>query len=279
MGRRRQSPLEDLMDISARLPWKVGFVLALIAYLVFHYFASLPPVPIATGDLKNFGQSLGGSIGRQMMVTFSMFLQYLVPFALIIGSAVSFFRQRRQRELHGEVASNPSRDALEKMSWREFEGLAAETFRRKGYRVVERGGDGPDGGVDLELYMGSDKYLVQCKQWKVAKVGVATVRELYGVMTAEHAVGGFVVASGEFSDEAQKFAEGRSIKLVATKSLLSMIGGTTTNMPPIKAEPSLEPACPKCGSAMVQRVAKTGNMAGNTFWGCSRFPACRGVRN
>ena len=75
MARKRQSPLEDLMDISAHLPWKVGVVLALIAYLVFHYFSSLPPVPIATGDMKNLGQSLGGSIGRQMMVTFSMFLQ------------------------------------------------------------------------------------------------------------------------------------------------------------------------------------------------------------
>ena len=39
MARRRQSPLEDLMDISAHLPWKVGVVLALIAYLIFHYFA------------------------------------------------------------------------------------------------------------------------------------------------------------------------------------------------------------------------------------------------
>ena len=58
---------------------------------------------------------------------------------------------------------------------------------------------------DLELHQGSDKYLVQCKQWKVSKVGVATVRELYGVMTAERAVGGFVVASGAFTDDAKAF--------------------------------------------------------------------------
>jgi len=279
MARRKQSSFEDLMEISSRLPWKIGLVLALIAYLVFHYMASLPMIPVATSDMKNFGQSLGGSIGRQMMVTFSIFLQYIVPIAFIIGSAVSFFRQRRQRELHNDVAHNPSRNALEKMSWQEFEGLAAETFRQKGYRVVERGGDGPDGGVDLELYMGNDKYLVQCKQWKVSKVGVATVRELYGVITAEHAVGGFVVASGEFSEDARNFAEGRSIKLVATQSLLALIGN--------KREPSLDhmnavvpdPACPKCGSAMVQRVAKKGELSGSTFWGCSRFPSCRGIRS
>ena len=113
------------------------------------------------------------------------------------------------------------------MTWREFEGLVAESFRQQGYRVVERGGDGPDGGVDLELHMGSDKYLVQCKQWKVSKVGVATVRELYGVMTAERAVGGFVVASGAFTDDAKEFTEGRSIKLVDARRLRAMIGNAS----------------------------------------------------
>ena len=280
MAKRKQSPLEDLVDLAAFLPWKIGMILAIIAYVVFRYMASLPLIPVATGDMKNFGQSLGGSIGRQMLVTFSTFLQYLVPLALVIGSGVSFFRRRHQQELHREVASNPNRNALEKMSWREFEGLAAETFRLQGYRVIERGGNGPDGGVDLDLYMGKDKYLVQCKQWKVSKVGVATVRELYGVMTAEHAVGGFVVASGEFTDEAQNFVEGRSIKLIATRSLLRLISnnvGTPLHLQP--KEVADVPACPKCGGAMVQRTAKKGATAGSKFWGCASFPNCRGIRN
>ena len=280
MAKRKQSPLEDLVDLAAFLPWKVGMILAVVAYVGFHYVSLLPLIPVATGDMKNFGQSLGGSIGRQMLVTFSTFLQYLVPLALVIGSGVSYFRRRRQQELHREVASNPNRDALEKMSWREFEGLAAETFRRQGYRVVEHGGNGPDGGVDLELYMGKDKYLVQCKQWKASKVGVATVRELYGVMTADHAVGGFVVASGEFTDEAQNFVEGRSIKLIATQSLLRLISdnaGTPLHLQP--KEVTDVPACPKCGGAMVQRTAKKGATAGSKFWGCASFPNCRGIRN
>jgi restriction system protein len=37
--------------------------------------------------------------------------------------------------------------------------------------------------------------------------------------------------------------------------------------------------CPKCGSTMVERVAKSGARAGNKFWGCSQFPACRAVQN
>ncbi|HSA33094.1 MAG TPA: four helix bundle suffix domain-containing protein [bacterium] len=37
------------------------------------------------------------------------------------------------------------------------------------------------------------------------------------------------------------------------------------------------PVCPKCGKAMVLRTAKTGKMAGRSFWGCSGYPECKGV--
>ncbi len=36
-------------------------------------------------------------------------------------------------------------------------------------------------------------------------------------------------------------------------------------------------ACPKCGSDMVMREAKKGQNKGSKFWGCSRFPQCRGI--
>ena len=46
-----------------------------------------------------------------------------------------------------------------------------------------------------------------------------------------------------------------------------------------KAKPKKEtaPDCPKCGSGMALRKVRKGKNAGNTFWGCSRFPACRGI--
>ena len=40
-----------------------------------------------------------------------------------------------------------------------------------------------------------------------------------------------------------------------------------------------QPACPKCGGAMVQRTTKRGDNAGKVFWGCARYPQCRGVRS
>jgi hypothetical protein len=34
------------------------------------------------------------------------------------------------------------------------------------------------------------------------------------------------------------------------------------------------PKCPKCGAPMVKRTSKT---TGNEFWGCSRYPECKGI--
>ena len=39
------------------------------------------------------------------------------------------------------------------------------------------------------------------------------------------------------------------------------------------------PPCPRCGDSMVPRTARRGPNPGSQFWGCSRFPECRGTRN
>lgn len=38
-----------------------------------------------------------------------------------------------------------------------------------------------------------------------------------------------------------------------------------------------EPLCPICSCPMVKRSAKRGANAGNQFWGCSRYPGCKGI--
>jgi four helix bundle suffix protein len=37
------------------------------------------------------------------------------------------------------------------------------------------------------------------------------------------------------------------------------------------------PVCPKCGKSMVLRTAKTGKNTGQSFWGCSGYPECKGL--
>lgn len=37
--------------------------------------------------------------------------------------------------------------------------------------------------------------------------------------------------------------------------------------------------CPKCGSRMIVRETKKGQNKGKKFWGCTKFPKCRGILN
>ena len=47
--------------------------------------------------------------------------------------------------------------------------------------------------------------------------------------------------------------------------------------PEVVSNAATDPVCPRCSSPMVRRTAKSGENAGKEFWGCTKFPACRGV--
>ena len=38
------------------------------------------------------------------------------------------------------------------------------------------------------------------------------------------------------------------------------------------------PECPECGKPMAKRKARSGKNAGREFWGCTRYPECKSVR-
>ena len=58
----------------------------------------------------------------------------------------------------------------------------------------------------------------------------------------------------------------------------SRAGTATAQEPSPRPNSWSTPECPACGASMVRRVAKKGGNAGETFWGCTRFPQCRGTR-
>lgn len=49
--------------------------------------------------------------------------------------------------------------------------------------------------------------------------------------------------------------------------------------PPRVTTTSGTQSCPRCGASMVRRTARRGRNAGGQFWGCSRYPRCKGTRN
>ena len=278
------------------LPWWAGVALALASYLFLHQLAQPPSVKgLQAGQM-------GGFAASSLISALALVGQYVVPMIFLAGAALSAFRRRHREQLVSNVSQSKSADALNDMSWREFEWLVGEAFRLQGYRVSEQGGAGPDGGIDLVLSKGSEKFLVQCKQWKAFKVSVTVVRELYGVMAAEGAAGGFVVTSGRFTDEATAFASGRNIKLIdgpllhglisQAKNVRSAVDGAlprklSSAPPALNPEPipasvatqGLIPSCPSCGSTMAKRKAGRGANVGGEFWGCVTYPACKGTRS
>lgn len=284
--RRKSSALDDFLELVAMMPWWAGVLLALVAYVLLHRFAQ--PVQISDFKLGNLATVAVRSAGA----TLASYAQYVIPVLCLVGAAMSAWRRKARKALVGNVAQAKGADALNDMSWRDFELLVGEAFRLQGFRVAETGGGGADGGVDLVLSKGGEKFLVQCKQWKAYKVSVEVVRELYGVMAAQGATGGFVVTSGRFSSDAQEFAQGRNVKLIDGERLFGLIqqakrslaaaektkpGAQAPQRPHWTAAP--EPACPSCGASMVKRTAKKGPNVGQTFWGCSTYPVCRGVRS
>jgi len=227
MARRKSSFLKDLFDIGAGLPWWLGITLAAIAYLLLHHYA-LMHITIQTAP-----NQMGPMVVQQLIKTLAMYGQYFVPLMLLIGAATSFFSRRKRARLVDAVAANGAAERVRKLSWQDFELLVGEAFRKRGYRVDETGGGGADGGIDLKLHKDGETFYVQCKQWRAYKVSVNIVRELYGVMAAEGATGGFVVTSGIFTREAQVFAQGRNIELIDGKQLAAMIDKASSTIRPI----------------------------------------------
>lgn len=280
MARRNKGGLaKDVFSLAAVLPWWVGVVIAIVTYAVLHRFAVAEVVTnVALGQM---GQMVVGILVKAL----ATWGQYLVPLLLLAGAVTSAIGRCKRRGLVAEVAASADGAALRSMSWRDFELLVGESFRLLGYTVTETGGGGPDGGIDLKLTRDTETFLVQCKQWKAYKVSVNVVRELYGVMAAQGVAGGFVVTSGVFTADARSFVQGRNIELIDGPALKKMIDAVkqskkrwVASTPVTEPIAAVEPVCPRCGGAMVKRVAKQGANAGKAFWGCTSYPQCRGGR-
>jgi len=218
MARKKKTgSAEDIVDLVAMMPWWVAVVLALVLYVVLHPIAS---TPVATLTAPSQAGSLAVTAVWKGLAGAG---QYILPLICLFGAVISVYRRSQRKTLITKVGKSSSVDALNGITWKEFEILVGEAFRLQGYQVTENHAGGADGGIDLVLRKGNEKFFVQCKQWKAFSVGVAIVRELYGVMAAERAVGGFVVTSGQFTKDAEAFAKGRNVELIDGPKLMTMI--------------------------------------------------------
>ena len=252
MARRRSSVLEDLIEITSRVPWWVGVLLALATYLVLHHL-STAEVAQPQG-LRN----LVTSVTQNAIKVFASVGQYLISVVFLIGACVSAIKSKKQnsntktydrvepqirsqsrssprapernlfatvKSMRDPVAERPealSLGLLNAIDWKLFEEVCAEYFRICGFQAVTQS-HGPDGGVDVRLYAKDDtskvENLVQCKQWSNRQVGPKALRELLGVMAASGVRRGTFVTTSTFNGEAFQFARANGIHLIDGKQL------------------------------------------------------------
>jgi len=274
--------LDDVFDFLCVMPWWIGPPVILVTWVMFAFV--IPMILSITGG--------GDDVSSTVHTTIAPVCVMLAPFiALVVAMIWLFTLIRKWQDAH-RLDSQTGIDSIRHLSWREFEQLLAEAYRRQGY-VVQETGPGADGGVDLILTRNGTRTLVQAKQWKSHRVGVRTVRELFGVQHAQQADGAILITSGQFTPEAQVFARSNDIQIVDGEGLVKLINDVQGQKKPAQArdrgEPDnkesksigsteTEPSCPKCGAGMIQRAARRGPKAGQRFWGCSAYPACRGTR-
>lgn len=251
--------LDDLME----LPWPVGAVLAVLCY---------PIALLLSGYLASQPSQILESIS-------SMPLKLWPLFAVLFGfaSLMSFIIGIKKKNLY---KLNQSLEKIRGLSWREFEYYIGEHFKNQGYFVVETP-EGPDGGIDLVLRKDGEKTFVQCKHWKSAKVGVEKVRALLGSMVSGGAHNGIFVTIGSYTQPAIDFGVQHGIQMIDGSSLEKIIGIYPVEEPQHEKSKTNTSSllCPVCNATMVKRVAKRGSNKGNSFWGCSKYPACKGIRN
>ena len=208
MAKRKQSGIE----VVASMPWPMGIVLGLLGYMALPhgigwYFE-------ATGNTYLSGLGKLASTGTYAP------LGWILLIGCWMAAVTSFIGRARRRKL---LDDQTGVDTLRQISWRRFEQLAGEAFRRQGYTVEETGLGGADGGIDLILRRAGQTTLVQCKQWKGRQVGVKVVREMYGLLVHHQAAAVKIVALGDYTSEARHFAKGKPIELIHGAQLIATV--------------------------------------------------------
>jgi restriction system protein len=264
MGRRKQNGLE----LVASLPWPVGIVFGIMAYIGLRHGVGWYLSNSASPITQQMGQGFSnGALAP---------LAWMALALCWLGALLSYLASRKRAHL---LETQTGLDSLRAMDWREFEMLVGEAFRRQGYSVEETGLGGADGGVDLILRKSGRTELVQCKQWRREQISVSVVREMWGLVHHHRADAVKVVAIGEFTRDAMVFAQDKAIELISGEKLLAVVRcSQATSTQQTRIEPTLmasTPSCPLCGVAMTQRSNRT---TGESFWGCSSYPRCKGTR-
>jgi hypothetical protein len=133
-------------------------------------------------------------------------------------------RERRRRAaLAREIGiAELTPTSMHAMTGQQYERLCGEFFRSQGYSVKYTP-TVADGGIDLLLYKGGDRFVVQCKR-HAKPVGEPVMRDLYGVVLHEKATAGIVCASSGFTAAATAWVKDKPLTLMDGATVMRGLG-------------------------------------------------------
>lgn len=274
MARRRRDRSGERVEATVKL----GFVLLML-------------VALCIGGMQNFLPAFFG-----LLTWLAIFLAGAALVGLVAFLLIRHFRKSGATEFMGppisqprEASSSPRastdssraasptwtadsvREALAEIDWYQFEKFCAALLQADHFSVARKGGAQPDGGVDLIVEKAGSRALIQCKHWRTWQVQERVVREMLGSMSHFGVRQGAIYTLKGWTQPAAQFAALHDITLVngdeLAQSAMAQLGHSMLD----ELLRSGVHHCPKCEAIMIERSGAFGK-----FWGCSRYPACRG---
>lgn len=190
---------KSLFAVLLRSPWWISLALAVVFALVARL---LPP------DLFWFG-AMGG-----------------FPFLVIAVLAA-----RRQWREPRAARVLQTADAARAMPWVPFCAVLEAAWQAEGFEVERLPASG-DRGAELALHKAGMTTLVHARRWKAANLGVEPLRDLKAEIERTEARDGLVVAIGELTPQAARFAGANGIRVVDLSELTRLLRRTRLDAGP-----------------------------------------------
>ena len=142
---------------------------------------------------------------------FVWLLSFIVAAASILFNIL--IRKIKEAILRKWLEKHKKLEDWKKLDGREFEKIVALIYKNLGYKAKIIGGAG-DRGIDIVMQKDNKKWFIQCKQMEV--VSPKYVREFYGSVVDRLREGekGFLVTTGDFTEEGNEFAKDKPLELI-----------------------------------------------------------------
>jgi restriction system protein len=196
----------NIIDFLAQIPWWISVTLSASFYILLKFV-----VPYFEAQ---------SNLVHEVHVSLGPVLAPVVALALLTPVTFSFLKSNRKRkfnDLKEEI------ELIQALPWRKFKEMVTESYRRKGYIIMEDSLFSSDPSIDLVIRQSTNLYLVQCRYWQHRKLGIREVKNLYSLMHDKQASGVYMLTAGIFTYEARHYAAGRPITLLDGIELVELL--------------------------------------------------------